>query len=304
MKTRLKPMGIGTILDNTFSILRERFWAFQGANILAMLPFFIILAVIGVIIITTIGLTNLRNIDEMMNHLGISIVFIMFLGLAACLAYLMGTIYLSYGNIKLFRSGMHNEKCSLKEVFQGIRGKRWRCFLINLLIFLMGLPFMILYYSMLATHQFLATLIYYAAILTVQFLFCLAVVVLFIENHGVIKTLGRAFGLPAKYRWRILGTLLLVYLLLFLMIMIFYSFLVIGIGVAIGLRNIVAYAGAGLLGIIGLLVLNSAISFLYGPLVGIYYDLLIRKEGYDIQQQLREESGTGFKPDDEPSVNI
>jgi hypothetical protein len=295
MKNRLKPMGIGAILDNTFSILRERFWAFQGVNFLSFLPVIIFSLILAGIVLVMLGshsfdFNNLQELDRIFSRSAISILFIFLLMILLFIALITGLIYMMYGNIKLFKCSLHNEPCPFKEVFKGIKGKRWGFIGLMILLFLIMAPLLIVYAILLFSNQLLALLVYYADLFGVMFFFCLAPVVFFLENKGPAQALGRAFTLTAKHRWRIFGTILLVYLLEIILVLVFYSLLIGAIGLAAGLHNVFGYIPAGLLAVLGILAYNIIMSFGYGPLVGIYYDLLIRKEGYDIQRQLAEET--------------
>ena len=54
MKNRLYPMGPGAILDNTFFILRDRFWKFQGVIFLSYLPVIIISLLLFILFVPTL----------------------------------------------------------------------------------------------------------------------------------------------------------------------------------------------------------------------------------------------------------
>jgi hypothetical protein len=296
MKNRLKPMGVGTILDNTFSILRERFWTFQGVNFIAFLPIFIVLCIIiGFLIVSLLPYRNIIDSNlgqrfwmEVMSRMGLNILILILLMIILVVVGVLSMIYFTYGNIKLFKCGLHQEKCTIKEAFAGIKGKRWRFVGVSMVMFLMAFPIWIT--AMILTYKYAkswGTFINYLNY-PLYFLFCLNSVVLCLETLNIRKTLSRSFSLMAKHRWRILGTLILVYILGYILMLILVGLIAVPIGIAVAVHNLVTILLAILFGIFGLLVLSLFGTYFLSPLTAIYYDLLIRKEGYDIQQQLQE----------------
>jgi hypothetical protein len=306
MKTRLKPMKAGSIIDNTFSILRERFWVFQGVNALSLLPVFIFGGITLAIMFMVLGMNQLDNLDDLFTKNGMNSIYLALLILVDIIAYVIGLIYMAYGNIKLFRDGLHNEKTPFKEVFQGIRGKRWRYFSVYFLFFLAYLPLYIGAFFVMEASPILGILLMFLVmgiVFAIIFCFCLAPVIVFLEDKGTLASIKRAFQLMARYRWTVFGTLLLVYLLWYFMFWGFYIFAILAFLLTL-VKHIAAYVGAGLLGIVGLLVLSILMSYFYGPLTAMYYNLLIRKEGYDIQLQLAEEAQTVPAINDDRGTSI
>lgn len=306
MKTRLKPMKAGSIIDNTFSILRERFWAFQGVNVLSLLPVFIFGGITLAIVFMVFGMNQLDNLDDLFTKNGMNSVFLVLLLLVDTIVYIIGLIYMAYGNIKLFRDGLHNERTPFKEVFQGIRGKRWRYFNIYFLFILAYLPFYIGAFFVMEANPILGILFLFLTMgiaFAIIFFFSLTPVVVFLEDKGTLASIKRAFQLMAGRRWPVFGTFLLVYLLWYFMFWGFYIFIILAV-VLFMLKHIVAYIFAGLLIMAGLLVLSILLSYFYGPLTAMYYNLLIRKEGYDIQLQLAEDTQTVPPTNDDQGVSV
>jgi hypothetical protein len=311
MKNRLKPMGVGAVLDNSFSILRERFWTFQGVNFLALLPTFILL----IICVATVLINVSPYIKELGSGFGTplwtkvftklwpSFLIVGILFIPLIIAMIIGSIYVAYGNIKLYRLGLHQEKCTVKQAFEGIKGKRWRYIGTELMVYVFSLPtsiigtvliFVGVFNSSMNTNNTITNIgrgISYLSYI-VYFLFALSSVVVFLENNTVMKTLSRSFHLMDKHRWRLLGTLVVVYLLGYVLILMLLCFGIIPIFVLIKYLNIVTILLACIFGLASLLIFSICASFFFGPITAIYYDLLIRKEGYDIQQQLAEEIST------------
>ncbi len=291
MKSRLRPMGVGAILDNSFTILRERFWAFQGVNAISMLPASIIYGIILVIYFTVGGFGETNNLPDLLARNSISFVFMGLLSVIYLIAAVIGSAYMTYGNIILFSDGLHNRKIPFREIFTAIQGKRGpyigMILLISLASFLLMIPALLIMIDS-VIWGIVAFLLSIIAIVLLMFYFHLAPIVLFLEDKRVFAALQRAFHLMAKYRWRIFGIYVLMYFLWGAMFGGFYI-LAILTGVFIALQHIIAYVFAGLFAILAVLAFNTLYSFFYGPVTAVYYDLLIRKEGYDIQQQLAEE---------------
>ncbi len=306
MKTRLKQMGVRDILDNTFSILRENFWSFQGVIFKAFLPSLVIFLLGAIIVaiyliivgsISQIPFSDQRFWSELFHSSLISTILVILLLViiiaAWIIALIIGSIYYVYGNLQIFKAGLHLEKINSKQAFAGIKDKRVRIFLIQFLIlaifYLIAIPGMIISIIVNFISPLAGNLISFGnniLQLIISFFFYLTLPVAIFENQDVIKSISRAFKLMSKKRWRIFWTLLLVYLLGYALGMIIMGLISIPIIIAIMAKQIIIYALAVLFGVAGLLVFNILLSYYYGPMAAIYYDLMIRKEGYDIQLQL------------------
>jgi hypothetical protein len=309
MKNHLKPMGIRDVLDSTFTILRENFWSFPMVFIKSFFPAFLVLLaglVAGVGYLLTLSYRTRIPIGNSMfwSELGHSSITVIILGIilvilviiAFIIAICVGGIYFTYGNFLIFKNGLHDQKTSSKEVFKEIKGNRGRIFLVQfivgLLLYVVSIPGFI--GSLIASiHGWFVgnIIISYANSflqILVGFFFCLALPVVVFEKMDVLGSIGRGLKLMSGHRWRIFWTLLLVYLLAGLIYGVVLVILVIPIVFAILLKNIIAYIIVGIFGLGGLFVLIFLGSYFFGPLTAIYYDLIIRKEGYDIQLQLTE----------------
>ncbi len=312
MKNHLKPMGTRDILDSTFTILRENFWSFPVVFVKSFLPAVLILlsgvmAAVAYFMVLSYR-THIPIGNSMFwSELGHSSVMVIVLGIILMLLVLIafivsiciGGIYYTYGNFLIFRNGLHDQKTSVKEVFQGIKGNRGRIFLVQfilgLLLYIFALPGFIV--SLIASiHGWVVgnIIISYANSflqILVGFFFCMALPVVVFEKIDALGSIGRGLKLMAGHRLRILLSLFVVYLLGYLMGGIALGILIIPIVLAMVLKNMIAYIIVGLFSLCGLFVLTFLGAYFFGPLTSIYYDLLIRKEGYDIQLQLTEDEG-------------
>ena len=301
MKARLKPMGIREILDNSFTILRERFWTFQAVNFLSFLPAFMIMCLMGAVFFMIIYRFNLKagphflfsekywqqlydkaGVELMSGLALLGLLFFLFLA-----AVIIGAYYFAYANTKLFKCGLHGEECTIKEAFQGLKGKKRRFFALQVILFLIGFIISFLSEHPLLSIRTLGVILYYFMIY-VEFLFCLTPVVLCLENKNLFDSLSRAFTLLSRHRWRVFILLFVVYFLAYALLLIILGLLAIPIVVAAIIKDIVSIIAVGIFSLGALLVLNIFLSYFFGPLTAIYYDLLIRKEGYDLKLQLAE----------------
>lgn len=310
MKKHLKPMGIRDVLDSTFTILRENFWSFPMVFVKSFLPAFCVLLAGVLAAIVYLAVLSFRMhipiADALFwSELGHGSVTVIILGIillvlviiAFIFALCIGGIYFAYGNFLIFKNGLHEQKTSMKEVFQGIKGNRGRIFLVQfivgLLLYVVAVPGFIA--SLIASIHgwFVAnTIISYANSLLqilVGFFFCMALPTVVFERTDVLGSIGRGLKLMTNHRWRIFWSLLLVYLLGYLIGFMVLGVLAIPIAFAVMLKNIIAYIIVGILCLGGLFVLIYLGAYLFGPLTAIYYDLIIRKEGYDIQMQLTDD---------------
>jgi hypothetical protein len=315
MKNHLKPMGIRDILDSTFTILRENFWTFLAVFVKAFLPafFILLLGVIATIVYfvvvgihTHIPITNPLFWSEIGNGsftaIILGIILLILVIIAFVIALCIGGIYFTYGNFKIFTNGLHEQKTSPKEAFQGIKGNRLRMFLVQLivtlLLYIITIPGFI--GSLIASvhGSTLGSIIFpYINLflqLLVGFFFCMALPVTVFEKLDVVKSINRGFQLMARHRWRIFWTLLLVYILGYVLGFIILGISAIPIIVAALTKNIIISICAGVFCIGGLFILILLSGYFFGPLTAIYYDLIIRKEGYDITMQLADDSGVEY----------
>ncbi len=97
-----------------------------------------------------------------------------------------------------------------------------------------------------------------------------------LENLGVGESLRRSAELSDGFRWKIFGTFVVVYLIIFAIIM------VASMVAMFAIKNfVIAQIASNLLSLVAFPLLSTLI-------VVLYYDLRIRKEGYDLELMQRE----------------
>jgi hypothetical protein len=304
MQNRLKPMTAKDIIDVTFSITRERFWTLQGIIFFSFLPATII-ALIGLVYLGGMIYAHFSSLrvdpnlwSEIFSGFGfLHILVLIGLLILLVIALLVGAMFNTHANIRVFKYGLHQEQCTVKEAFRGIKTKWLWYFLAGILISV-GLGVIIIPLSIITGLVSVSGSVILPIIcqaintilqLGVQFLICLTPVIIAIEDTDAVKAIGRAFTLLSRHRWRVFGTLVLTYLLAYALSGVMIGILAIPLGLAIAYRQLIFIVLTLFCGLGALLMFNIMISFYFGPLTAIYYDLIIRKEGYDLQLQLNDE---------------
>jgi hypothetical protein len=97
-----------------------------------------------------------------------------------------------------------------------------------------------------------------------------------IEHHGPISSLRRSWQLSTGFRWRIVGLVLLL-VVLFLVLFVLVVFLV---GAVTALNQT---AGAIAVFIAAFAAIPLWMPLFFGTMTVLYYDLRVRKEGFDLQ---------------------
>jgi hypothetical protein len=261
----LRPLSIGEILDRTFSLYRKKFWLFLGISALPnLLPLaFGLLGVLFVAAGTKSGAEP--SAVAFVPIFGFTLVGIILYFLAILLS--QGATVTAVSELYLGRS------IGIMESFRRVRGE-------------LGLLFGILLLSGLAT--LVATLLFIIPGIIVA---CRLIVSLpsgLLENLGARESLSRSWDLTRGNALRAFLILLLFYALQF------------GVSFALNLpvQILAATARAHPIWIAAASVATQVVSFLATvltqPILTIasavfYYDLRVRKEGFDLQLMMNPE---------------
>lgn len=317
MQNHLKPMGIRDILDSTFSIMRQRFWTFQNVVFRAsLLPFLVLCGglAIGFVFIAILALSAkipfgspqffakifTGNIIAVLLAVIFSLAFIVALLITAVLGYLK----FCFGVIKVYQAGFHQQPCSAKQALQGIRGKRLRIFLVAFIVwiflYIASIPGMLVSSLLKAVSPpagYIVSVANFILEIGLGFFVCLSPVVAVVEDWDVYQIIKRSFNLLARHRWRIFGSMLLIYLLAYVIWFVLIGFAASPLLLLFLSRSPWLIALVILVfGLFFLFVLSALAVYHFGPLTAIYYDLIIRKEGYDIQLQLKAAAAVPAEP--------
>lgn len=293
-----KPRGVGDWLDGVFQVYRGGLRPLLALSVSIMLP----LGLAGGLLAYSVTETFMSRILPLVEHsdpevLGLTILSLLggrvpgYFGLLL-LSYLAG-IYLSVGGTWLVHKHLHGEPQKLAAIFRGSWRFFWRALGASLM---RGLVYLGLWASLIGitvvlaifTHQVWMTVVAWligaAAAVFIAIRWSLADQAIVVEGLGVFASLGRSFRLTAGRFWATFGRLLL------------YGLIVTAISAAMttatSLLNTLVIAIHSTALIVALQGLQSLINALLRPLgwiavTLIYFDLRIRKEGYDLEQKAK-----------------
>jgi hypothetical protein len=257
----LRPLSIGELLDRAFRLFRSRFWQLTGIAALSLLP------MTGLQLLAQLAWMDTRVADLAQSFLVLPLV-------QGCLAAALACAHLG-------------QPSSIGEAYRSGLRRYWVLWGASLLQGLaIGSPIVLLSCGAFALGTggwaliCLAVLVIpYAAFLSTRW--AVTVPGIMQEELGATGGLRRSWSLTAEDFWRVLGVTLLANLLAF-----FVAELP-GLAIAYGLPYVLPDAQIGpMLQIVttGLsLILTLPLSM--GVTVLLYYDLRVRREGYDMEIQ-------------------
>ena len=240
---RFEPMTVGMILDATFRLYLQNVGLILGITTLAHVPYFVAL----------VGFTAL-----LLRYNDVAVLFAvqtLFLGLLKFLVAYM----VSQGAITYAISERYLQRpATVFDALQAVR-KRYGTLLSALILVGLIVGFG---YLLLIIPGILWTLSY-----------TLVVPVVMLEAHDAVQSRQRSWALVEGYRGKVFAVLLTFWGLSFL--------------IAFGLQSVLIFLLAGTAGILGSVV-EELVSLLLMPFVLIadvllYYDLRMRKEGFDLE---------------------
>lgn len=299
----LVPLGLGELLDKTFSTFRKNFWLFAGIMVLPQA------LMVGVGIVVQIYLSGIQMTQNPRTHQlsPASAAAAMRMGLISVgsliphyiiYALALGATTFALSEVYLGRT------TTIRESYRAVYRRVWRvlyvifsvlirCFFLFILAgVLLGImigsiatiatiaPWVAIIVALIGILGFIAM-----GILLVIFLvrYCVAVPALVLENLKSRQALKRSVALTKGYLWRLLVVAVLMVLITMTLVSIFQApfsvaaFLIAAKGGRPGLwLTIPSLLLGGLAGIVTspLLMISFAIA---------YYDLRVRKEGFDLQ---------------------
>jgi hypothetical protein len=256
----LRPLGFGELLDRTFSYYRKRFWTFVGIMAVPQVFFIVPLLMIGLLpIIVTSGEASIVLIG--VGFLGSFVVYL----LAYTLAF--GATTFAISEIHLGRA------IAIGSAYQRARRELGRL----LELFALGFVYM---FGCAITIILLPV----AALMPLWYVF--SVPVLLLENSGARQALKRSRRMTADQR----GRIFLVWLLTAIVTWVLWTVIqgpLFAVSFVLLLKHIKPPYWLGLLSQIA----GGIAGAFAGPLfliavVLLYYDVRVRKEGYDLQLML------------------
>jgi hypothetical protein len=271
--TRLRPLGLSDVLDETFRVYRRQFRAFVTVIGLVAVPS----SLISIAFVVAFGAFDFQalarggNSSQMLTTLGVMVAVALPLGILYGLARLVAGAAAVQVASDAILGLTPNVGAAYREAF----GRLWA---------LLGggfLPF-------LATGLLVMTCIGIPFAIYIGLGWALIVPLIMLEGMGMSAAMGRSWELVRGHRWRLLIALFLIGLITYLLVSIpsgLFSFVgnILVFALHAGQWGTVAVStGNVLFGTLGETLFGSII---YIALTLFYYDLRIRKEAFDLQQR-------------------
>jgi hypothetical protein len=278
--TRLRPLDIGDVLDETFQVYRRGFMPLITTMAIVLVPSAIVLLVLGIVAGVGAGVGQSmfdrlsREAGMVMIGAGIAaFIFILLLVLISAAAQLIA----SGACIRIASDVILGQPINIKQAYREAFGSFWRLLLASICV---GIPIGVLV---------LLVCIGWPFAVYVGLGWSLVFPLIMLEGQGAFDSLGRSWDLVAGHRWRLLVIFILLILIQWLLLSI--------PGFLIGLLSAGAILLSGGSAVVELAMqvvqttFQTAAQVLFTPVALItttllYYDLVVRKEAFDLQQRL------------------
>jgi hypothetical protein len=268
----LRPMGLGDLLDTTFALYRKNFVLFAGVVALLTVPQTLLDMILLVLIPKAVSTspTGVKTVDP-----GLLAGAIAVGGIRVLVGFVFG--FLITGALALAVSARYlGRPMAIEDAYAevGLRSLvslALASIVAGILIFI-GFVFLIIP----------------GVYLIVRWIFIPEAVVL--ERRGAFSALSRSGELVRGSWWRIFG----IGLVLFILTAVIQAALggIVGAVLSLGGGTTGGLVGDAVQGIVRILVFPIEL----GGLVLLYYDLRIRKEGFDMQQMVRGMENAPYQP--------
>ena len=267
---RLRPLEIGDVLDATFQVYRRSFIPIITVMAVVVVP----TSLLSLIAVLTMGVGQRSLFDSISVGASIAVVAAIFvLAIVASLAQLIA----AGAAVRVSSNSILGEPISVGDAYREALGRLWSLLLASICV---GIPIGLLVLLVcigwpVAVFVGLGWSLYFQAIM--------------LEGHGAIDSMRRSWELVSGHRWRLLVCLFLIGLITALLVSIPAGLF----GFVAGIVVVVTGGSefALMLMQIGNTVFQAAGQTLFGA-VGyitatlLYYDLMVRKEAFDLQQRL------------------
>jgi hypothetical protein len=286
---QLRPLGVGDVLDRTFTVYRSKplvFIALSAIWYLLLVLVFIVLAVAifaGALAAFSRQATT-PSPEQIAGAAAGIIGFVLVAVIVAILAFSAQSASLVHAASQRYLA----RDVAIGESFRAGLVASGRLFIAGVLVFLaiVGIWAGLLIVAALTNQGLAFVFAVLAGIVATAYLACswlVAPVVVVVEKMGPISALGRAWRLSGGNRWRIFGIQILLFILNVVLS------LLIG-GLFGGLVAAGQSAPPGQLGVTSIVqsLVNLASTIVWAPVEWIaftvlYYDLRVRKEAFDLQ---------------------
>ncbi len=287
---QLRPLGVGDVLDRTFTVYRSKPLVFIGLSAIWYLLLVLVFVVLAVAIFAGALAAFARQATtpspEQIAGAAVGIIgFVLVAIVVAIIAVSAQSASLVHAASRRYLA----KDVAIGESFRAGLSASGRLFIAGVLVFLaiVGVWAVLLIVAAITNQGLAFFLAILAAIVATAYLGCswlVAPVIVVVEKMGPIAALGRAWGLSGGNRWRILGIQVLLFILNLVLS------LLIG-GLFGGLVAAGAQGGTpGQIGVTSIVqsIVNLASTIIWAPVEWIaftvlYYDLRVRKEAFDLQ---------------------
>ncbi|MCU0492302.1 MAG: glycerophosphoryl diester phosphodiesterase membrane domain-containing protein [Chloroflexaceae bacterium] len=316
----LRPMSLGDLLDATFRLFRNNFLTFIGIAALMQLPFILLQLVLGFAFNQQVATDIFRLADELpgfdpgtdsFGTLPLAGMFA-FIGFTLVLALFQAFVILPLINGALANAVSRrflNQDVGIIGAYNLGAGRIISVIVTNLIVALLGglvggvliggFVFVIFAISAVlassgdsgsgallgvlaffGTFAALIVLLLLISFVFVRFIFVTQAAVL--EGKGPIEALGRSWRLLTGSYWRVLGIVVLIFILLYILVAIPTSIASFAIGLIFS-RPEDFVLQQTLSGVISYSTQILVLPFQLVAYTLLYYDLRVRKEGFDMQ---------------------
>jgi hypothetical protein len=283
----LRPLGVGDVLDRTFTVYRSKPLLFIGLSAI----WYLLLVLVFIVLAVAIFAGALAAFAEQATSPSPELIAGAAVGIIGfvLVAVVVAIVFLSAQAASLVHASARRylaKDVTIGEAFRAGLSASGRIFVAGVLVFI-AIVFLwaVLFILAAITNQFLAfALAFIAAIVATAYLgssWLVAPVIVVVEKMGPIAALGRAWRLSDGNRWRIIGIQALL-----LILNVVLSILIAGL-----FGGLAATGGQqGQVGITSVVqsIVNFASTIIWAPVEWIaftvlYYDLRVRKEAFDLQ---------------------
>ena len=286
----LRPLGVGDVLDRTFTVYRAKPLVFIGLSAIWYLLLVLVFVALAVAIFAGALAAFSRQTatpspDQIAGAAAGIIGFVIVAVIVAILLFSAQSAALVHAAARRYLA----RDVAIGEAFRAGLSASPRLFIAGVLVFLaiVGVWAVLLIAAALTNQGLAFALAVLVGIVATAFLACswlVAPVVIVVEKMGPIAALGRAWRLSAGNRWRIFGIQILL-LILNLVLSLLIGGIFGGFAAAGGDTGTPGSLGAA--SVIQSLV-NLASTIIWAPVEWIaftvlYYDLRVRKEAFDLQ---------------------
>ena len=285
----LRPLGVGDVLDRTFTVYRSKPLVFIGLSAIWYLLLVLVFAVLAVAIfagaLASFARQGTTPSPDQIAAAAVGIIgFVLVVVIVAILAFSAQSASLVHAASRRYLA----MDLAIGESFRAGISASGRLFIAGVLVFLAIVAvWAVLLVVAAVTNQGLAFVVAIpAAIVATAYLGCswlVAPVVVVVEKMGPISALGRAWRLSGGHRWRIFGIQILLFILNLVL-----SLLIGGLFGGLAAFGQSGQQGQSSVSTVVQSLVNLASTIVWAPVEWIaftvlYYDLRVRKEAFDLQ---------------------